>query len=207
MPAIQILSISEPLSVDPAVGSAAARLISRIHYFGLLPGLEGPLELDRALLLLAFTKLSEAGVGQKSRLLLQRASGPDDYLTLLDAALEQTEQSPLPTSEWAPLIETLGEGLLADLVGISPSSLRRYATGTRTTPDQVATQLHYLALLIADLSGAYNDYGIRRWFDRPRARLDGRSPRDLLGTSFDADSGDTQRLRDLAAGLVGAGAT
>jgi hypothetical protein len=207
MPEIQIQSISDPLADDPAVGSAAARLITRVHYFGLLPDLEGPLELDRPLLLLAFAKLMEVGVGQNAGLQMQHAARPDEYLSALDAALEQTENSPLPTKEWAPLIETIGEPLLADLVGVSLSSLKRYVSGVRATPDDVAGRVHFVALVVADLAGAYNDYGIRRWFERPRAQLDGQSPRHLLGASFDADSPDTQRLRNLAAGLVGAGAT
>ena len=111
----------------------------------------------------------------------------------------------MPDSEWAPLTQALGEELLAQLVGISPSSLLRYAA--RATPDDVAARLHFLALLVADLAGGYNDYGVRRWFTRPRAALGGQAPRDLLGAGFDPEGADAARLRDLAAGLLGAGAT
>ena len=113
----------------------------------------------------------------------------------------------MPDSEWAPLTQALGEELLAQLVGISSSSLRRYAAHARATPDDVAGRLHFLALLVADLAGGYNDYGVRRWFTRSRAALGGQAPRDLLGPGFDPEGADAARLRDLAAGLLGAGAT
>ncbi len=113
----------------------------------------------------------------------------------------------MPSGEWRPLIDVLGESLLSALLGISESSLRRYAAGTRTTPQDVAERLHFLALLIADLSGAYNEYGIRRWFKRNRATLGGRSPGDVLGPRFELDGADAERLRRLAGSLTAAGAT
>ena len=105
------------------------------------------------------------------------------YLRLVNAALEQTEHSPMPNSEWAPLTQALGEELLAQLVGISPSSLRRYAALARATPDDVAGRLHVLALLVADLAGGYNDYGVRAgspapgplWAGGPPASCSGRA--------------------------------
>ena len=117
---------------------------------------------------------------------------------------DQLEMSPQPTDEWAPVIETLGEELLAQLVGVSISSVRRYANGSRPTPQDVAERLHFLALLIADLAGSYNDFGIRRWLNRPRTPLGGRSPASLLG-EFDPDGPDAQSVAALAASLVGAG--
>jgi uncharacterized protein (DUF2384 family) len=204
MSMIQFTSISDPLARDPAAARAAVRVVAWAHYLRLLGEIDGPVELDRALLLATFEGLSAAGVAQHAGLMLQQATEPGDYRELLDAALDQIEHCPLPDAEWASVTEVLTESLLAELVAISPVSLRRYAAGTRTTPDDVALRLHFLALLIVDLSGAYNDHGIRRWFDRPRQALGGRRPRDLLGASFDPDAPDTGRLRDLAAALVGA---
>ncbi|MGI8827281.1 MAG: hypothetical protein ACR2JC_16880 [Chloroflexota bacterium] len=86
------------------------------------------------------------------------------------------EDCPVPDQEWTPLRDTLGDDLLARLCGIAPVSLRRYATDARPTPDLVAGRLHALALTVADLRWAYNDYGIRGWFQRPRAQLGGLSP-------------------------------
>ena len=69
---------------------------------------------------------------------------------------------------------------LAELLGISLSSLRRYSSKQRETPDDVADRLHFVALLTSDLTGAYNDMGVRNWFSRKRALLDGKAPKNLL---------------------------
>ena len=92
----------------------------------------------------------------------------------------------------------------AVLGGDSPSSLRRYAAGARRAPDSVVGRLHTLALLVADLAGAYNDYGIRRWFARPRTVLEGRSPEAVLAGEWDPDGPEAARVRRLATGVVGA---
>jgi hypothetical protein len=113
----------------------------------------------------------------------------------------------MPEMEWLRLQDALGDEMLAELVGVSPASERRYSRGERVTPDGVADRLHFLALLVADLSGSYNEYGVRRWFDRPRQALAGRAPRSLLGAGFEPGSADSSALRRLVAGLVGAGAT
>jgi hypothetical protein len=68
----------------------------------------------------------------------------------------------------------------------------------------VAERLHWLALVVADLAGAYNDYGMRRWFERPRSQLGGKSPRQLLGRRWNIDSEATARVRALASVLRGA---
>lgn len=108
---------------------------------------------------------------------------------------------------WTELTDILGEDQLGELLGISASSVRRYGEATRTTPQPVAARLHVLALLVADLSGAYNDYGIRRWFARPRSQLDGLSPAQVLTGDWDPDGDDVARLRALAAALVAPSAT
>ena len=113
---------------------------------------------------------------------------------------DQLEMSPQPAGEWAPVIGTLGEELLAELVGVSVSSVRRYAGGSRATPQDVAERLHFLALLIADLAGSYNDFGIRRRLNRPCTPLGGRSPANLLG-EFDPEGPAAAAV----ATLVGAG--
>jgi hypothetical protein len=38
----------------------------------------------------------------------------------------------------------------------------------RTTPDEVADRLQFLSFTVGGLSGAYNEIGIRQWFDRGR---------------------------------------
>jgi hypothetical protein len=122
----------------------------------------------------------------------------------VDQINDQIEMSPQPAGEWAPVTRTLGEELLASLIGVSTSSVRRYAAGARATPQDVAERLHYLALLLADLAGSYNDFGMRRWFTRPRSQLGGRAPAELLG-DFDPDGPDPAAAARLASTLVGAG--
>ena len=126
--------------------------------------------------------------------------------TAIDEMNDQIEMSPQPAGEWGPAIETLGEDLLAQLVSASPSSVRRYANQTRRTPQDVAERLHFIALLLADLAGSYNEFGMRRWFSRPRSALDGQSPAALLGGEFDVDGESAAAVARLDAALTGAGA-
>jgi len=125
-------------------------------------------------------------------------------LTLLMAALER---SPVPAHEWPSLSGVFDADQLAALVNVSPSSLRRYQHGARQTPDDVAERLHFLALVVADLAGAYNDIGIRRWFERPRALLGGKRPAALLAGSWDPEGPGAQKVRHLAQSLVAVSAT
>ena len=101
----------------------------------------------------------------------------------------------------------LDEETLASLLGVSISSLKRYRSGERATPDRIAARLHFLALVLGDLAGSYNDIGIRRWFLRKRARLDGRSPAQLLTGAWDPDDVGPARVRQLAHELVSLSAT
>lgn len=181
--------------------------MARAEFLGVLP--DDPArrrELGQPLISDILRRLASQGVASQAEL-LTRTGGAANYHALLDAVLEQTEHSPMPRSAWSPLIEVLGDELLADLLNVSPTSLRRYASGGRCTPEEVAGQLHLLVLLVADLAGGYNDYGIRRWFLRPRAALSGRTPRDLLKANADPGSAEARRLRALAGGLAGASAT
>jgi hypothetical protein len=115
--------------------------------------------------------------------------------------LVEVEGSPRPDGEWAPVLRTLGEDLVATLVGASVSSVRRYSSGDRATPQDVAERLHFLALSLGHLAGSYNDYGMRRWFSRPRSALDGKAPEDFMGKGFDPDSPVGERIRALAEGV------
>lgn len=107
---------------------------------------------------------------------------------LLVEAYERLEECPSPATEWQGVRELLDDEALASLLGISTPSLRRYARGERHCPDRVAARLHWLALVIDQLEGSYNAYGIRRWFQRPRAGLGGQTPQERL--TGDWDPGD-----------------
>ena len=128
-----------------------------------------------------------------------------DRMTREVAKLVDTlDESPSPATEWATMRETIGDELLARLVGVSEVSLRRYAAGSRNTPQRVAERLHWLAMVVADLAGAYNTFGIRRWFERPRVQLRGESPRHALAEDWGVDDESAGKVRALAAALSGA---
>ena len=107
-------------------------------------------------------------------------------------------------NEWPAMRGVFGDEFLVELLGIAASSMRRYASGERATPDEVGARLHWLAMVVADLAGAYNDFGIRRWFARPRSQLEGRSPRQTLDAGWRTEDAAAERLRALAAVLAGA---
>jgi hypothetical protein len=67
--------------------------------------------------------------------------------------------------------------------------------------------LHYVSLIVGDLSGAYNHIGIRQWFDRKRAQLGGRAPSDLLKSSWKPAQPGPRRVQDLARTLAASPAT
>lgn len=152
----------------------------------------------------AFDAFAERGVG--------RHLGPwSERVTTADLAsrarrlLVAIDGSPMPDLEWPAVIAVLGEDLSGRLVGVSASSVHRYRTGERSVPDPVAERLHVVAQIVSDLSGSYNDFGIRRWFDRPRAQLDGSTPSGLLRGTWGPDDEPVCRVRELAQALVGAG--
>ncbi len=146
----------------------------------------------------------QAGIARGPAVALDTVEVPtraeiERLLRLLIAALEE---SPAPRYEWPSLMRIFEPEQLAALLGISLSSLRHYQTGERTTPDSVAARLHFLALVVGDLAGAYNEIGIRRWFDRPRSPLGGRTPASFLAGSWDPGDEGPQRVRELARALT-----
>ena len=64
-----------------------------------------------------------------------------------------------------------------------------------------------LSLIVGDLSGAYNEIGIRQWFERKRAQLDGRTPLDSLKSRWNPAQPGPRRVQDLARALVASPAT
>jgi hypothetical protein len=80
--------------------------------------------------------------------------------------------------------------------------MRRYASGSRPTPDAVAARLHFLARVLAELRGAYNDIGVRRWFQRKRTVLRKRSPAQILTDDWSPEDSNPQRVLELARSLA-----
>jgi hypothetical protein len=120
-------------------------------------------------------------------------------------ARETVDASLRPAAEWAAARKIVGDELLARLLRISTSSVRRYASAERRTPDDVAWRLHAVARLLAVLIGSYDDNGVRRWFQRRRAALDGATPAECLGQADSEDDERVRRLLALAEELIGAG--
>lgn len=108
---------------------------------------------------------------------------------------------------WSGLRASLGDELLAQLLRVPSSSLAAYARNT--APHGVEARARYLATVVQHLSGTYNSWGIRRWFERPRALLDGVSPLQVLGDGGDwtPDSPGAADVAPLALALLGMQAT
>jgi hypothetical protein len=206
---LRIKSIEDPF-VSPSLAAKGATVLAKADAMGLFPERELTVRLDAGTLGRLAARLGRAGIGGAvmamltSRALAREPKMLEQYLDQLSEALEA---SPVPAFEWKPLTRVLGVDMLNQLLGISGASIRRYARAVRTTPDDVAARLHWLALIVGDLAGAYNEIGIRQWFERKRAQLGGRAPADLLTGEWKPDDLGPQRVRSLAHALAGSPAT
>ena len=208
MPRIYITSVEEPFLSDPELTAAAVKFLHTSEYTGLLQvtgarslGPDTFIEVSEGLGQNTVTSIEFKNLGRSLRTIRGSRDQRGEFKRLFQRAQEEVEASPRPDGEWTPVVDTLGEELVAKLVGTSVSSVRRYGTGERTTPQDVAERLHFLALLLGELAGSYNDYGMRRWFSRPRTALDGEAPEHFMGKDFDPDGPDGDRIRRLAEGV------
>ena len=206
VPNIQISSIRHPFE-DPLIASRAVATLIRADAMGLLPCKITCL--DESAFRCLGAGLERAGICRRFLADLRHPAGADPARLsgMLEEIHEALDESPAPTTEWPAMHGVLGAELLARLVGISASSTRRYLAGARPTPDAVAVRLHFLALVVADLAGAYNDIGVRRWFERPRKQLGDSAPARLLGENWLPDDDGPKRVRELAASLASSPAT
>ncbi len=208
MSTIQITSTTEPFD-SPEIARLAVGVISTADAMGLLDDLEIH-RLDLSSFREVVDKIASAGIGTEIQAALSAPSGRigrPEMSRLLDRLALAIEESPAPSHEWRSLEDLLGTERITTLLGISPASVRRYRSGTRPTPDKLAARLHFLATLVGDLAGAYNDFGIRRWFDRPRTLLGGKTPADLMQGDWDPEALQLRRLRELAQALTASPAT
>jgi hypothetical protein len=208
---LQIESIEPRLLETGEAATLALALLARAQTMGFLPPRVGRVELNRELLNELAEALSRDGVAAVATGSLRRATRVEsaddvDLVAALRATIEAVDASPRPAAEWAPTREVVKDELLARLLRISVSSLRRYANGERKTPDEVAWRLHVVARLLSALVGSYNDYGIRRWFERRRTALDGATPAELLEQAESEDDERLRRVVALADELTGAAA-
>lgn len=200
---IQIESARAPFTA-PRIAFQAVTALGRADAMGLLPADEHIEILDLASFRKAVRHIHRAGIARNIQLplgdnLANSGSGLERTLEHLNLALEE---SPVPEFEWNRMADVLGLELLTRLLGISASSVRRYKGAARSTPDDVAERLHFLSLIAGDLRGAYNEIGIRQWFERKRAQLDERTPLDLLKARWKPTQPGPRRVQDLARALV-----
>lgn len=206
---IRIRSVGKPFTT-PSLAVKGATALARADAMGLFPERELTATLDAGTLGRLAARLGRAGIGGAVVPMLTNQTFVGESKLLeqyLDQLTEALEASPVPASEWKQLMRVLGIDVLERLLGISVQSIRRYARTIRNTPDDVAGRLHWLALIVGDLAGAYNEIGIRQWFDRKRVQLDGRTPAQLLTGDWKPDDPGPQYVRSLARSLAGSPAT
>ena len=205
---IQIESARAPFS-SPRVAFQAIMALWRADAMGLLPASERIQTLDLSSFRKVIRHIHSAGIARTIQLELGQdlddsGAGLERMLEHLNTALEE---SPAPEFEWNRLTEVLGLELLSRLLDISATSVRRYKAAARSTPDDVADRLHFLSLIVGDLSGAYNEIGVRQWFSRNRAQLGGRAPWDFLKGCWKPGQPGPCQVQDLARALVASPAT
>jgi transcriptional regulator with XRE-family HTH domain len=197
---------SEALAVqathEPAIAFRAARLVAQAEAMGLIAAGDEPQGFALELFAESLRAFARVGIGAQAVATLGPGRDPSTVLEALEALDDEIETSPLPQHEWPAMIKRLNYELLARLTGVSVSSVRRYLNNERPTPDDIAARLHFLALLVADLAGGYNDYGIRRWFDRRRSQLGDIAPTAILTGDWDPDAEQPRSVRDLARSLA-----
>jgi hypothetical protein len=96
---------------------------------------------------------------------------------------------------------TLGPELVEKLLGARLSQAPGVAH-----PDQVARQ-RLVVWLCDELAGSYWDFGIRRWFSRPRTLLAGEAPIDRLTGAWSPESPAVVEVCDLVRSLNAGGAS
>lgn len=202
---LHIQSILPPFE-ENEIYPRATRFFRRADAMGLLD--EPVHELSTKVLRRIARRLAERGL---VRDLAARftASGPsrEELIQYLDTATRALDESPVPAAELTRLNSVLGHELLAALLDISAASLQRYQKGERDVPDDVADRAHFLTSVIAALEGTYNDFGVRRWFERPRSVFNGRSARQLLSRRWSPTDESAQRVLAAAESLQQLGAT
>ena len=206
MASIQIRSIEAPLD-HPEATDAAVDGLKQMEAMGLLP--QDVEELSLEVMRSVATRAAEAGIGESAAASLRSGSrlSPTRVASVLRELESALEGSQAPAFEWPAPVELFGVDRLAALLGISVASLRRYAADRRPTPDVVAARLHLVARIVAELRGAYSEVGVRRWFERSRSQLGGRSPDALLNGEWDPDGADAERVLALARSLSASPAT
>lgn len=203
---IQIVSVLPPFENEDLY-PRATRLLRRADAMGLLD--EPIRELSPEVVRKLARKLSQRGLASDSavRLTTAKSSSASEFSRYLDAALVALEESPVPSAELTRLHSILGPDLLGEVLEISAASLQRYQNGDRQVPDIVAERAHFLTSVLSALEGTYNEFGVRRWLERPRSVFNGRTARQLLGPGWTPSDESARRVLGAAEALQDLGAT
>jgi uncharacterized protein (DUF2384 family) len=201
---IRLESISDPFS-ESGAGPAAARVIAFAATTGLLKNVNVR-ALDMPTWEIVLKRLRDRGIGkiQGTATTGRRDMRGEELSRAIKMIYNAIEASPMPSSEWTSMRELLKDDLLERVLNVSRQSIQRYAAGDRQTPQGVADRLHAIALIASDLAGSYNEFGIRRWFERPRTQLSGKSPVAILKGDWSPEADNPRKVRELAAALSGA---
>lgn len=202
---IQIKSIIHPFDTDDLY-PRATRFLRRADAMGLLD--EPIRELSPEVVRKVAQRLSQRGLASDlaARLTTGKPSA-GELSRYLDAALLALDESPVPSAELTKLNSTLGYELLAGLLEISAVSVQRYQSGERQVPDTIAERAHFLTSVISALEGIYNEFGVRRWFERPRSVFNGQTARQLLAQGWTPNNEPARRVLAAAESLQELGAT
>ncbi len=190
---IQLLPAATHELDGPRAGVVATRLAELMGLYR-RPALR---RIDRELLGSVIEAAAEAGIAEQVAV-RPDAAAPGEVT--IHAFLDALIGSPRPAPEIGSLLAIFGYADLERLAGASEGSLRRYAAEARTTPDAIARRVHFLTTLVAILRGSFNEFGIRRWFERPHPALEGMSPLALLTDGVESDDERGQAV--LAAALA-----
>ncbi len=106
----------------------------------------------------------------------------------------------MSTATLCELRSILGDRMLGELVGL-PTAAFEEMDGS-TLPPEVADRITHVGQVVWCLMGTYDDEGIRRWYERRRPQLRGKSPAEHLGPDWLADSLLAKRVLDLAKVLI-----
>ena len=139
-----------------AIAPALAALLTRSVAMGVLAG-PPVTQLDAPTVRRLVTALQRHRIGANAGVVLapltvDPAPAKLDASTQRSVALgleqlnEALEQSATPATEWPVMRSAFGDEPLVQLLRVGASSMRRYASGERATPDDVAARLHWLAI-------------------------------------------------------------
>ena len=90
----------------------------------------------------------------------------------------------VPAARVASLAAVLSAPVLARFLGVTPARLHAWIAETEPMPEMAIGRLAFLEDLTGRLAGRHDELGVRRWFERPRAKLGGRAPSDLLSADW-----------------------